>query len=365
MSSLARSVLCSRSSSRWSLAPTAAAHPLGNFSVNHLTVVSVSGDRVELRYVLDQAEIPTFQERGIEPGVVLARKRAEVLRGLVLTVDGRRVELRREPGEAISFPRGQGGLQHDEGRAAAQRAGPAAGADRAARRQLPRPRRLEGDRGTAGRGHRRPVRRSVRRPDRRAAQLSRGPADEPGRGPHGDVRRAPRHRHAGRAARAGRRRDDDESRRRRLRRRVRARRGGRGRADPAAAPGVRLGRAARPVAGPRQGDGRRLPGRNARHAARRDRARRDRDGHPHRGRVRSGPRHAGAVAVRAAGAALPVAEPGVRGAHPGGRRERAAQPRPLGPRAAGRVERTRSRARERPRSRARERPRPHARRSRS
>lgn len=38
----------------------AAAHPLGNFTINHLTKVAVAGDRVALRYVLDMAEIPTF-----------------------------------------------------------------------------------------------------------------------------------------------------------------------------------------------------------------------------------------------------------------------------------------------------------------
>ena len=50
------------------LAPRApaAAHPLGNFSVNHLTVVRISDDRVDVRYVLDQAEMPTFRERGHE-----------------------------------------------------------------------------------------------------------------------------------------------------------------------------------------------------------------------------------------------------------------------------------------------------------
>ena len=49
------------------LAAPAGAHPLGNFSVNHLTVVRASSDRVDVRYVLDQAEIPTFQERGLPP----------------------------------------------------------------------------------------------------------------------------------------------------------------------------------------------------------------------------------------------------------------------------------------------------------
>src|SRR5207253_2649232 len=40
------------------------AHPLGNFSINHLTYVQISNDGIALRYILDQAEIPTFQERG-------------------------------------------------------------------------------------------------------------------------------------------------------------------------------------------------------------------------------------------------------------------------------------------------------------
>ena len=59
----------------------AMAHPLGNFSVNHLTEVEISSDRVDVLYMLDQAEIPTFQERGLSRAEVLARKRAEVERG--------------------------------------------------------------------------------------------------------------------------------------------------------------------------------------------------------------------------------------------------------------------------------------------
>ena len=46
------------------LVPAAAsAHPLGNFTVNHFTRIEASGDRLYLRYVLDMAEIPTFQDR--------------------------------------------------------------------------------------------------------------------------------------------------------------------------------------------------------------------------------------------------------------------------------------------------------------
>ncbi|MEA2125288.1 MAG: nickel/cobalt transporter (NicO) family protein [Solirubrobacteraceae bacterium] len=93
------------------LPAAAGAHPLGNFSVNHLEQVRISADRVDVRYVLDQAEIPTFQERGLAPAAVLARKRAEVRNGLALTVDGRAVALRlRGPGR-VTFPAGQGGLK--------------------------------------------------------------------------------------------------------------------------------------------------------------------------------------------------------------------------------------------------------------
>src|SRR4051812_8950764 len=93
-------------------APTAAsAHPLGNFSINHLTQVRISRDRVDARYVLDQAEIPTFQERGLAPAEVLRRKRAELVRGLHLEVDGRAIAFRAGPGATIAFPPGQGGLK--------------------------------------------------------------------------------------------------------------------------------------------------------------------------------------------------------------------------------------------------------------
>jgi nickel/cobalt exporter len=91
-------------------APGAMAHPLGNFSVNHLVNVKVSSDRVEVRYLLDQAEIPTFQERDKSRAEVLAAKRAEVARGLGLRVDGRDARLELAPGGRLSAPAGQGGL---------------------------------------------------------------------------------------------------------------------------------------------------------------------------------------------------------------------------------------------------------------
>jgi nickel/cobalt exporter len=91
-------------------AGSATAHPLGNFSLNHLTQLSVSRDHVDGRYILDQAEIPTFQERGLSPAEVLQRKRAEVAAKLRLSVNGKAVPL--QLGRAtISFPDGQGGLR--------------------------------------------------------------------------------------------------------------------------------------------------------------------------------------------------------------------------------------------------------------
>jgi nickel/cobalt transporter (NicO) family protein len=89
----------------------ASAHPLGNFSINHLSQVSISAERVDVRYTLDQAEIPKFQERSLGAQRLLARKRVEIGRGLRLVVNGRGVPLTVEPGARISFPPGQGGLK--------------------------------------------------------------------------------------------------------------------------------------------------------------------------------------------------------------------------------------------------------------
>jgi ABC-type nickel/cobalt efflux system permease component RcnA len=91
------------------LAPGAAAHPLGNFSENHLAVVSLDRGVVRVHYVLDQAEIPTFQERGLPLTTVLARKRAEALRGVRAFADGRPHTLAASAGVIAHRP-GQGGL---------------------------------------------------------------------------------------------------------------------------------------------------------------------------------------------------------------------------------------------------------------
>jgi ABC-type nickel/cobalt efflux system permease component RcnA len=84
----------------------ASAHPLGNFTVNRFSRIEVAGPRVYVRYVLDLAEIPTFQVGHID-----ARRFARrIARGAHLTVDGRRVRL--VPTEwALAHPPGAGGLK--------------------------------------------------------------------------------------------------------------------------------------------------------------------------------------------------------------------------------------------------------------
>ena len=92
------------------LAAPAGAHPLGNFSINHIAEVSVSADRVDVRYLLDQAEIPTFQERGVTRAERVRRKQVEVLRHLRVEAGGRALTL--TPGTpSLELRAGAGGLQ--------------------------------------------------------------------------------------------------------------------------------------------------------------------------------------------------------------------------------------------------------------
>jgi nickel/cobalt transporter (NicO) family protein len=91
-------------------APAASAHPLGNFSINHLVTVRVAVHRVDLHYILDQAEIPTFQERGLSTAAVLVRKQAEVKARLTVTVNGVARPLMLLPNATLTHPPGQGGL---------------------------------------------------------------------------------------------------------------------------------------------------------------------------------------------------------------------------------------------------------------
>ena len=69
----------------------ASAHPLGNFTVNHYAGIEVAGDRVYVRYVLDLAEIPTFQSGD---RVRAPRYPSELAQQLDLRLGGERVLLR-------------------------------------------------------------------------------------------------------------------------------------------------------------------------------------------------------------------------------------------------------------------------------
>ncbi len=85
----------------------ATAHPLGNFTVNHFARVQVSGDRLFVRYVLDLAEIPTYEarQRGVDANAYAAR----LAQGLDVRLGGRAVTLV-PVAHALAFPRGVGGL---------------------------------------------------------------------------------------------------------------------------------------------------------------------------------------------------------------------------------------------------------------
>ena len=83
----------------------AAAHPLGNFTINRFSRVEVSGHRVYVRYVLDLAEIPTFQAGHIDARAYARR----IASNAHLTLAGQPVRL--VPlGQALAHPLGAGGL---------------------------------------------------------------------------------------------------------------------------------------------------------------------------------------------------------------------------------------------------------------
>jgi nickel/cobalt transporter (NicO) family protein len=89
------------------LAPAAAAaHPLGNFTINRFSRVEVSGHRVYVRYVLDLAEIPTFQAGHIDARAYARR----IARNAQLVVNGKTARL--VPlGTALAHPPGAAGLR--------------------------------------------------------------------------------------------------------------------------------------------------------------------------------------------------------------------------------------------------------------
>jgi len=87
-------------------APAAAlAHPLGNFTINRFSRIEVSGHRLYVLYVLDLAEIPTFQAGTIGPRAYARR----IASGTRLALDGHPAPLNAGT-TALAHPKGAGGL---------------------------------------------------------------------------------------------------------------------------------------------------------------------------------------------------------------------------------------------------------------
>jgi ABC-type nickel/cobalt efflux system permease component RcnA len=88
------------------IAPAVAtAHPLGNFTINRFSRVEVSGHRIYVRYVLDLAEIPTFQAGHIDARAYARRIAANAHLSLA-GEPARLVPL----GQALAHPLGAGRL---------------------------------------------------------------------------------------------------------------------------------------------------------------------------------------------------------------------------------------------------------------
>jgi len=95
------------------------AHPMGNFSINHYAKLSVGPKSVQVTYVIDMAEIPTFQEmrqfnlrpepESAEAASYLAAQEEKLESGLSLRIDGRPVQLVSRS-RHIQFAEGAGGL---------------------------------------------------------------------------------------------------------------------------------------------------------------------------------------------------------------------------------------------------------------
>jgi ABC-type nickel/cobalt efflux system permease component RcnA len=102
-----------------SMAPATFAHPMGNFSINHYSKIIPGAHTVEVDYIIDMAEIPTFQQmqesavvaKADDPSLVLYlhRQSEDLKEGLTLLVDGKPLMLQTVSRQAI-FPPGAGGL---------------------------------------------------------------------------------------------------------------------------------------------------------------------------------------------------------------------------------------------------------------
>src|SRR5262245_29703009 len=75
------------------LSTVAQAHPMGNFSINHHSRLRLSTDAVVVQYILDFAEIPTYQMFPQADSTAIRRFADDWNRGLRLSVDDATVPL--------------------------------------------------------------------------------------------------------------------------------------------------------------------------------------------------------------------------------------------------------------------------------
>jgi nickel/cobalt exporter len=104
-----------------SFANNITAHPLGNFSINTFSRVEVGTEKLKVHYVVDMAEIPTFQESQTidkdkdgklsndELIEYLSRVVPQFAHSLLLTIDEKEVRLN-EVSRNVTMPAGSGGL---------------------------------------------------------------------------------------------------------------------------------------------------------------------------------------------------------------------------------------------------------------
>src|ERR1700689_1893711 len=81
-----------------SMSPAAFAHPMGNFSINHYSKIIPGAHAIEVDYIIDMAEIPTFQQmqeseivaNADDPSLIpYLHRQSEVLKkGLTLLFNG-------------------------------------------------------------------------------------------------------------------------------------------------------------------------------------------------------------------------------------------------------------------------------------
>jgi nickel/cobalt transporter (NicO) family protein len=119
----AAALACALAAVAFAAPPSALGHPLGNFTINQLAQVRINERDAQVNYILDQAEIPTFQQlqdfdadgsgaidTAPEESQVLRSLLGEISSGLALTANGRAVPLGPPEDPQLSFPPGQGGL---------------------------------------------------------------------------------------------------------------------------------------------------------------------------------------------------------------------------------------------------------------